>query len=174
LFSRLWRRTTQVVSGKPSTGPKIKPENIKRVAPKTVVFDSDYGNKKQLNIITHGYSRTDPRHGGMHLNAPGGSMAWTPEDFVNNLNSAGVLNSEHKRINIMTCYGADGGGRSFAQQVANITNITTKSYFGEMSSSSVSVDELIKWIRVNRDSKSAGVPGYKYKSAIFKPVQPKR
>jgi RHS repeat-associated protein len=173
-FGRIGRRALQVVRGKPNTGPKMKPVNFKKVAPETYVFDSAYDGGTQFNVITHGYSRTNPRHGGMHLNSPGGGAAWTPEEFVDNLYSAGVMSSDYKRINIMTCYGADGGNRSFAQQVANITNIPTKSYFGDSSFGSVSIDDAIQWIRVNRDSKSAGVPGYKYKSAIFKPVQPKR
>lgn len=173
-FSRLKRRASQLVTGKPNTGPKLQAENTRRAAPETVVFDSSYGIKKQLTVVTHSYSTADPRHGGMHLNAPGDGMAWTPKEFVNSLNRAGALNSDHKRINIMTCYGADGGDMSFAQQVANITGIRTKSYYGEMSSYSMSVDDAIQWIRVNRDSQSAGVPGYKYKSAIFKPARPKR
>jgi RHS repeat-associated protein len=173
-LNRVTRRATQIVSGKPNVGTKVRAKSTTRVAPETFVFDSFYENKRQLNIVTHNYSQTRAGDGGMHLNSPGYGMAWTPEEFVANLNEVGVINPDHKRINIMTCYGADGGDISFAQQVANLTNIRTKSYFGETSFGSLSVGEDMQWIRANRDSKSAGVAGYKYRSAIFKPAQPRR
>ena len=173
-FVRLGRRANQVFSGKPNIGPKIRAENTKRIAPQLVVFDSYNGSKKQLNIVTHGYSGTDPKYGGMHLNSPSEDMAWTPEEFVSNISSAGVFDAGYKRIDLIMCYGADGGAKSFAQQVANLTNVPTKSYFGNVISRKTYVDQALKWVRVHRDSQGAGIPDYKYKSAIFKPVQHKR
>lgn len=170
-FSRLGNRANQFISGKPNTGPKLTVQNFEKIAPKITVFESFDGSKKQLNILAHSYARTKLSDGGMHLISPGmDGVRWTPEDLVNKLNGAGVLTSDHERINLIACYGADGGSRAFGQQVANITGRTTKSYVLTVSVDVTYVGDAMEWVRVNRDSKSAGVSGYKYKSAVFKPA----
>lgn len=81
---------------------------------------------KRLNISTHG--------------SPGSitidHLKFNAQQTVERLEQANVhltKGGSIKRIRVLSCFSADGGAGSFAAELANLTGIPTKGYFGGMT-----------------------------------------